>query len=228
MSESPFKKPDDFIRSEVADDLIKGGLQQVHTRFPPEPNGYLHIGHAMAINLNFKIAEENDGMCNLRFDDTNPIKEDEEYVEAIKQDIQWLGFNWNHNPLFASDYFDVLYSYAVDLIKSGDAYVDSLSQEDIQHFRGTLQKTGKDSPYRNRSVDENLDLFEAMKNGDFDEGAHVLRAKIDMSEQGSSGRCTLLMILLMDNQILSKGYPIQYAHWNLKVIGHCMTGFRKN
>lgn len=181
MTESAFKKSDDFIRSEVADDLINGGLQQVHTRFPPEPNGYLHIGHAMAINLNFKIAEENEGMCNLRFDDTNPIKEDQEYVEAIKQDIQWLGFNWDHNPLFASDYFDVLYSYAVDLIKSGDAYVDSLSQEDIQLFRGTLQKRGKDSPYRNRSIDENLDLFEAMKNGDYDEGTHVLRAKIDMS-----------------------------------------------
>ncbi|SVE49399.1 uncharacterized protein METZ01_LOCUS502253, partial [marine metagenome] len=181
MAESSFKKPDDFIRSEVADDLINGGLQQVHTRFPPEPNGYLHIGHAMAINLNFKIAEENDGMCNLRFDDTNPIKEDQEYVEAIKQDIQWLGFNWHHNPLFASDYFDVLYSYAVDLIKSGDAYIDSLSQADIQLFRGTLQKPGKDSPYRNRSIDENLDLFEAMRNGNFDEGSHVLRAKIDMS-----------------------------------------------
>ena len=181
MTESSFKRSEDFIRSAVANDLSTGDIKQVQTRFPPEPNGYLHIGHAMAINLNFNIAEEYGGKCNLRFDDTNPIKEDQEYIESIKEDIKWLGFRWDKDPRFASDYFEILYSYAINLIKSGNAYVDSLSQEDIQIFRGTLQEPGKDSPYRERSVNENLDLFESMKNGEFSEGSHVLRAKIDMS-----------------------------------------------
>ncbi len=154
---------------------------RVHTRFPPEPNGYLHIGHAKSICLNFGLAEKYGGLCNLRFDDTNPTKEDVEYVESIQDDVRWLGFEWNGETLFASDYFERLCDCAVQLIRDGKAYVDSLSLEEIRDYRGSLTEPGKNSPYRDRSVEENLDLFERMRAGEFDDGAHVLRAKIDMA-----------------------------------------------
>jgi glutaminyl-tRNA synthetase len=180
---SPGPSPSlDFIRTIVSEDVQankNGG--RVITRFPPEPNGYLHIGHAKAICLDFGIAAEFGGLCNLRFDDTNPTKEDVEYVEAIKEDIRWLGFDWGERMYFASDYFERLYGYAVQLIKLGKAYVDSLSAEEIRDHRGTLTESGKESPYRNRSVEESLDLFERMRAGEFPDGTHVLRARIDMA-----------------------------------------------
>jgi len=154
---------------------------RVHTRFPPEPNGYLHIGHAKSICLNFGTAEEFGGLCNLRFDDTNPSKEETEFVESIKEDVRWLGFTWEDRLFYASDYFDQLYEFAVQLIKQGKAYVCDLTAEQIREYRGTLTKPGKESPYRNRSIEENLDLFTRMKNGEFSDGAKVLRAKIDMA-----------------------------------------------
>ncbi|RME82965.1 MAG: glutamine--tRNA ligase/YqeY domain fusion protein [Planctomycetota bacterium] len=176
------EKGKDFIRQIIDEDIRRGKHGgRVHTRFPPEPNGYLHIGHAKAIVLNFEIAKEYGGLCNLRFDDTNPVKEDMAYVEAIKEDVKWLGYDWEDRLYFASDYFDQLYEWAVELIKKGKAYVCDLSQEEISKYRGAPMEKGKDSPYRNRSIEENLDLFERMKNGEFEEGEKVLRAKIDMS-----------------------------------------------
>ncbi|NOZ29499.1 MAG: glutamine--tRNA ligase/YqeY domain fusion protein [Chloroflexi bacterium] len=175
-------KPTDFIREIIEEDIRTnrfGG--KVHTRFPPEPNGYLHIGHAKSICLNFGIAEEYGGLCNLRFDDTNPLKESEEYVQAIIEDVRWLGFDWGDRLYYASDYFDQLYEFAIQLIKAGKAYVDDLSPEEIRAYRGTLTEPGKESPYRNRSVEENLELFERMRAGEFPNGARVLRAKIDMA-----------------------------------------------
>ncbi|MQG77544.1 MAG: glutamine--tRNA ligase/YqeY domain fusion protein [SAR202 cluster bacterium] len=172
----------DFIRELIADDLTAKKLPQgVITRFPPEPNGYLHIGHAKSICLNFGVAQEFDGRCHLRFDDTNPSKEDDEYVESIKKDIAWLGWDWGEHLHFASDYFDALCGYAESLIQQGKAYVDDLTQEEIRAGRGTLTSPGQDSPYRERSVEENLDLFQRMHDGEFPEGARVLRAKIDMT-----------------------------------------------
>jgi glutaminyl-tRNA synthetase len=173
--------PVDFIRAIVEDDIASGKHHgRVATRFPPEPNGYLHIGHAKSICLNFGVAVEHGGTCNLRFDDTNPTKEDVEYVDAIKEDVEWLGFKWSAE-LYASDYFERLYQFAVDLIKAGKAYVDSLSADEIRAYRGTPTQAGRNSPYRDRSVEENLDLFARMRAGEFPDGAHVLRAKIDMS-----------------------------------------------
>ncbi len=173
--------PVDFIRTIVAEDLATGKhAGRVATRFPPEPNGYLHIGHAKSICLNFGIAEETDGTCNLRFDDTNPTKEDVEYVDAIEEDVKWLGFQWD-GLYFASDYFERLYQFAVTLIRDGKAYVDSLNADEIRAYRGTLTEPGRNSPYRDRPVAENLDLFARMRAGDFPDGAHVLRAKIDMA-----------------------------------------------
>ncbi len=169
-----------FIREAVEEDLKSGRYQRVQTRFPPEPNGYLHIGHAKAIAIDFGIAEMFGGTCNLRYDDTNPVKEDVEFVDSIKEDIRWMGFRWEHE-YYASDYFDQLYDLALQLIRAGKAYVDDLSQEEIRQYRGTLTEPGKESPFRNRTVEENLDLFERMRAGDFPEGSHVLRAKIDMS-----------------------------------------------
>jgi len=174
--------PSDFIRNIIAKDLKankNGG--RVVTRFPPEPNGYLHIGHAKSICLNFGIAAENNGVCHLRFDDTDPTKEDIEYIESIKADVKWLGFDWGDHLYYASDYFDQLYEYAVQLIKKGKAYVCSLTPEQIKEYRGTLSEPGRDSPYRSRSIEENLDLFERMQAGEFEEGSHILRAKIDMA-----------------------------------------------
>lgn len=174
--------PLDFIRARVAEDLKEnkyGG--RVHTRFPPEPNGYLHIGHAKSICLNFGVAAENRGLCNLRFDDTNPSKETVEFEESIQKDVRWLGFDWDDRMYYASDYFEKLYEYAIYLIKAGKAYVDSLSADEIREHRGTLTEPGKDSPHRDRPVEENLKLFERMRAGEFEDGTHVLRAKIDMA-----------------------------------------------
>lgn len=173
----------DFIRSIIEEDLKNKKYDgRVVTRFPPEPNGYLHIGHAKSICLNFGIALEHEGgRCHLRFDDTNPTKEDIEYIESIKRDIKWLGFDWGEHEYYASDYFDRMYKYAIHLIKEGKAYVDDLSTEEIRRYRGTLTEPGKESPYRNRSVEENLNLFERMRAGEFEDGSRVLRAKIDMS-----------------------------------------------
>ncbi|MFV9646347.1 MAG: glutamate--tRNA ligase family protein, partial [Desulfobacterales bacterium] len=172
----------DFIRSIITEDLKANKNDgRVHTRFPPEPNGYLHIGHAKSICLNFGIAAEFGGLCNVRFDDTNPTKEEEEFVESIKEDVRWLGFDWGDRLYYASDYFDQLYDYAVQLIKIGKAYVDDLTADEIREYRGTLTQPGKDSPYRTRSVEENLDLFERMRAGEFEDGSRVLRAKVDMA-----------------------------------------------
>ena len=184
MSNSEKKAPAlDFIRSIIATDVAHGkNDSRMVTRFPPEPNGYLHIGHAKSICLNFGVANEYDqGMCHLRFDDTNPAKEDTEYAESIMEDVKWLGFDWGDNLFYASDYFDTLYDFAIQLIKLDKAYVCSLNADEVRNYRGTLTEPGKNSPYRNRSIEENLQLFTAMKNGEYDEGSHVLRAKIDMA-----------------------------------------------
>ena len=170
-----------FIRTIIEEDLKSGKHKAIQTRFPPEPNGYLHIGHAKSICLNFGLAYIYDGLCNLRFDDTNPEKENDEYVNAIKEDVEWLGFHWAGEPRFASNYFDQLYDYAVGLIKDGKAYVDDLTPEEMREYRGTLTEAGKNSPYRDRSVEENLDLFTRMKNGEFPDGSKTLRLKIDMA-----------------------------------------------
>jgi glutaminyl-tRNA synthetase len=182
MSEIDATTSTDFIREMVAEDTRTGRFGgRVHTRFPPEPNGYLHIGHAKAICIDYGIAEDFGGLYNLRFDDTNPVKEETEYVQGIMDDIRWLGFDWEDRLYYASDYFGQLYEWAVQLIKDGKAYVDSLSPEEIKEFRGAFGQPGRESPYRSRSVEENLDLFERMRAGAFEDGTHVLRAKIDMS-----------------------------------------------
>lgn len=170
-----------FIRSIIEDDLNSGKHAQIHTRFPPEPNGYLHIGHAKSICLNFGLAYVYNGLCNLRFDDTNPEKENQEYVDSIKEDVQWLGFQWDGQPRYASDYFDQLFDFAVGLIKDGKAYVDDLTPEQMREYRGTLTEAGKNSPYRDRTIEDNLDLFMRMKNGEFPDGSKTLRLKIDMA-----------------------------------------------
>lgn len=180
MSEAE-ARPTNFIRQIIDEDLASGKHSSVRTRFPPEPNGYLHIGHAKSICLNFGIAKDYQGECNLRFDDTNPVKEDIEFVDSIKHDVEWLGFKWSGNVRYSSDYFDQLHQYALELIGKGLAYVDELTPEQIREYRGTLTAPGKDSPYRNRSVEENLALFEKMRNGEFAEGSMCLRAKIDMA-----------------------------------------------
>ncbi|MCH9697775.1 MAG: glutamine--tRNA ligase, partial [Gammaproteobacteria bacterium] len=182
MSEENSKKPTNFIRQIVDQDIASGKHQgRVATRFPPEPNGFLHIGHAKAVLLNFGIAEDYHGTCNLRFDDTNPQKEDIAFVEAIQNDVKWLGCNWQDRMFYASDYFEQLFDFAVQLIKLNKAYVDDLSAEQIREYRGTLTKPGTNSPFRDRSVEENLDLFMKMRSGDFEDGSKVLRAKIDMA-----------------------------------------------
>jgi glutaminyl-tRNA synthetase len=180
MSEAE-ARPTNFIRQIIDEDLATGKHNTVHTRFPPEPNGYLHIGHAKSICLNFGIAQDYQGQCNLRFDDTNPAKEDIEFVESIKHDVQWLGFDWSGDIHYSSDYFDQLHAYALELINKGLAYVDELSPDQIREYRGSLTAPGKNSPYRDRSVEENIALFEKMRNGEFAEGAACLRAKIDMA-----------------------------------------------
>ena len=181
-------RPSNFIRDIIDADLASGKHTSVMTRFPPEPNGYLHIGHAKSICLNFGLARDYQGVCNLRFDDTNPTKEEVEYVDAIKEDVRWLGFDWGDREYFASDYFEQLYQFALALIKDGKAYVDSLSAEEIREYRGTLTEPGRNSPYRERAAEENLDLFQRMRGGEFADGAHVLRAKIDMTAPNLSLR----------------------------------------
>ncbi len=192
MSTAEATKPLDFIREIVEEDLRAGKHETVITRFPPEPNGYLHIGHAKSICLNFGVANEYGGHCNLRFDDTNPTKEEEEYAEAIKRDVAWLGFDWGNHLYHASDYFGQLYEWAERLIRKDLAYVDSLTAEQIREYRGTLTEPGKPSPYRTRSIEENLDLFRRMRAGEFEDGAHVLRAKIDVSSPNINMRDPVL------------------------------------
>ena len=197
MNTNDSKSQLDFVRSIVADDLKTGKWDgRVATRFPPEPNGYLHIGHAKSICLNFGIAAEFGGTCNLRFDDTNPIKEEEEYVESIKQDVKWLGWDWQDRLYFASDYFDQMYEYAIGLIKAGKAYICDLTADQIREYRGTLTETGKNSPYRDRSAEENLDLFERMRKGEFPDGSRTLRAKIDMTNPNLNMRDPIMYRIL--------------------------------
>jgi glutaminyl-tRNA synthetase len=196
MATPEASRPLDFIRQIVADDLEAGKYTRIMTRFPPEPNGYLHIGHAKSICLNFGIAQEFQGLCNLRFDDTNPTKEEQEYVDSIMADVRWLGFDWEERLFFASDYFQEMYDYAVHLIKTGKAFVCSLTAEEIREYRGTLTEPGRESPYRTRSIEENLDLFERMRRGEFPDGAHVLRAKIDMASGNINMRDPVLYRIL--------------------------------
>ena len=208
----------DFIRAAVTEDLQAGRFNYVRTRFPPEPNGYLHIGHAKAITIDFGIAQDFGGVCNLRFDDTNPVKEDVEYVDSIQEDIRWLGFQWAGEPLYASDYFGQLYEWAVQLIKAGKAYVCDLSADEVRAHRGTLTEPGKESPYRNRSVAENLDLFERMRRGEFPDGARTLRAKIDMASGNMNMRDPVMYRILHEPPHHRTGdawciYPMyDYAH----------------
>ncbi|MDH5360860.1 MAG: glutamine--tRNA ligase, partial [Gammaproteobacteria bacterium] len=181
MSQEEENKPSNFIRQIIdADVAANKNAARVVTRFPPEPNGYLHIGHAKSIVLNFGVAQDYQGSCNLRFDDTNPHKEDEEFIDAIRADVEWLGFHWSEQH-FASDYFEKLFGYAIELIEKGLAYVDDLNAEQIREYRGTLKESGKNSPYRDRPVEENLDLFKRMRAGEFKDGEKLLRAKIDMA-----------------------------------------------
>jgi glutaminyl-tRNA synthetase len=207
----------DFIREIIEDDLKSGRYSRIITRFPPEPNGYLHIGHAKSICLNFGVAEEYRGQCNLRFDDTNPLKEEVEYAEAIKRDVQWLGFDWGENLYHASDYFEQLYRFAEHLIEHGKAFVDSSSAEEIRALRGTLTEPGQNSPFRDRRVDENLDLFRRMRAGEFADGAHVLRAKIDMASPNINMRDPVLYRIRREHHHRTGDawciYPLyDYAH----------------
>ena len=197
--ENPEIKTTNFVKEIIDEHLANGRFNKVITRFPPEPNGYLHIGHAKSICLNFGVARDYNGKCNLRFDDTNPETEEVEYVESIKEDIKWLGFDWEDREFYASDYFEQLYEYAVKLIKKGKAYIDSSTTEEIKNTRGTPTVPGKESQYRNRSVEENLDLFERMKKGEFKDGEHVLRAKVDMSSPNMNMRDPIM-------------YRIRHAH----------------
>ena len=190
MSENSNSEANNFIRNIIKNDIKnKKNKGLVHTRFPPEPNGYLHIGHAKSICLNFGVANDfNGGLCNLRFDDTNPVKEDTEYTESIQKDVKWLGFEWDERLFYASDYFEKLFEFAKKMITDGKAYVDHLSAEEIREYRGTLTEPGKESPYRTRDTEENLNLFERMRKGEFKDGECVLRAKIDMSSPNMNMR----------------------------------------
>lgn len=213
--------PTNFIRTIIDADIASGKHKQIITRFPPEPNGYLHIGHAKSICLNFGISQDYlGGICHLRFDDTNPGKEKSEYIDAIKEDVRWLGFDWDENLHHTSDYFDQLYAYAVQLIKQDKAYVDSLSAEEMRLYRGNLTEPGKESPYRNRSVDENLDLLERMKNGEFAEGEHLLRAKIDMASPNINMRDPAIY------RIKNMSHPMTGDKWHIYPMydfAHCVS-----
>ena len=216
----------DFLRGMIADDNKSGKFDgRVVTRFPPEPNGYLHIGHAKSICLNFGLAEEFGGVCHLRFDDTNPSKEEVEYVESIQEDVRWLGFDWGSNLFYASDYFGQLYEYALQLIRYGKAYVCDLNSDEIREYRGNLTEPGKESPYRNRSIEENLELFQRMRKGEFDEGRHTLRAKIDMAAPNLNLRDPVLYrILKEDHHRTAAEWPIypmyDFAHGQSDSIEH--------
>jgi len=238
--------PSHFIRNIIIEDLKQnknGG--RVHTRFPPEPNGYLHIGHAKSICLNFGLAAEFNGLCNLRFDDTNPSKEDVEYVDSIKEDIRWLGFDWDHREYYASDYFERLYQFAIQLIKGGKAYVCDLSADEMRDYRGTLTEPGKNSPYRERPIEENLDLLQRMKAGEFPDGARTLRAKIDMASpnlnmrdpvmyrilhathHSTGDKCVFIRLMISPtaNRIRSRESRIRSVRWNSKITDRFTTGF---
>ncbi|HKK66868.1 MAG TPA: glutamate--tRNA ligase family protein, partial [Bacteroidales bacterium] len=206
--ETEENKAGNFITQIIEDDLKSGKHDSIYTRFPPEPNGYLHIGHAKAIFLSFGIKEKYNGKCNLRFDDTNPVKEEEEYVESIKKDVSWLGFEWD-KLCYASDYFDQLYDWAVMLIKAGNAYVDEQSGDEISRQRTTPKEPGIKSPYRDRPVEESLRLFEGMKNGEYDEGSMVLRAKIDMDSPNMHMRDPVMY------RILKKSHHRTGDKWNI-------------
>lgn len=241
------KEASNFINDFIAKDLEDGVYSRVQTRFPPEPNGYLHIGHAKAICINFGAKEKFGGTCNLRFDDTNPVKEDTEYVEAIEEDIKWLGFKWD-NVYFASDYFDYLYECAIKLIKKGKAFVCDLTPEQQREYRGTLTEPGRESPYRNRSIEENLDLFQRMTDGEFPEGSHVLRAKIDMASPNLNMRdpiiyrimyarhhrtgdkwcVTRCMTLRIPFPMPAKRLRIRFARLNLKTTARFTIGLLTN
>lgn len=195
VNSAPETRPSNFLQEKIADDLKSGKYNHVQTRFPPEPNGYLHIGHAKAICIDFGLADEFGGKTNLRFDDTNPEKEDTEYVDSIQEDVRWLGFDWE-GLYYASDYFDQIYEWAIQLIKAGKAYVDDLNADEVREYRGTLTQPGKESPYRNRSVEENLDLFIRMKNGEFPDGSRTLRAKIDMASPNLNMRDPIMYRIL--------------------------------
>jgi glutaminyl-tRNA synthetase len=200
--------PSNFIRTIIDEDMASGKYNgRIHTRFPPEPNGYLHIGHAKSIYLNYGLAQDYGGKFNLRFDDTNPVKEEQEYIDAIIEDIRWLGVDWEDRLFYASDYFPQLYEWAIQLIKEGKAYVDDLSAEEIREYRGTLTEPGKNSPYRDRTVAENLDLFKRMKNGEFPDGSRVLRAKIDMSSPNINLRDPVMY------RILHEAHPRTGTEW---------------
>ncbi len=231
----------DFIRRIINEDLQSGRFAPpVVTRFPPEPNGYLHIGHAKSICLNFGIAKEYGGRCHLRFDDTNPEKETEEYVRAIMEDVRWLGFDWGEHLYYASDYFEQLYQWAVELIKKGKAYVCDLSPEEVRMYRGTLTEPGKESPYRNRSVEENLELFERMRRGEFPDGSRTLRAKIDMASPNLNMRDPVMYRIMKvphhrtgDKWCIYPTYD--WAHgqsdsvpWSLRTTARFMTGLLSN
>ncbi|MCZ7551140.1 MAG: glutamine--tRNA ligase [Anaerolineae bacterium UTCFX2] len=210
MTKKPMPAPTDFIRDEINQDLLSGRFDRVQTRFPPEPNGYLHIGHAKALAIDFGIAHDYDGICSLRYDDTNPVKEDVEYVDSIKEDIRWLGWDWDDREYYASDYFPQLYEYALKLIREGKAYVDDLSAEQIREYRGTLTEPGRESPYRSRSIEENLDLFQRMKAGEFPDGSRVLRAKIDMASGNINLRDPVMYRILHEPAHHRTGYD-----WNI-------------
>jgi glutaminyl-tRNA synthetase len=218
MAVEPTIESTNFIREAIEEDLRSGRFTYVQTRFPPEPNGYLHIGHAKALCIDFGMAEAFGGVCNLRYDDTNPVKEDVEFVDAIQEDIQWLGFRWGEQgPLYASDYFEQLYQMALQLIAKGKAYVDDLSADQIREYRGTLTEPGRESPFRNRSIEENLDLFRRMRAGEFDEGTRVLRAKIDMASSNINMRDpTMYRILKTPHHRTGSEWPIypmyDFAH----------------
>jgi glutaminyl-tRNA synthetase len=232
MNQSEQSSSTDFIRTIINEDMETDKYEgRVHTRFPPEPNGYLHIGHAKSICLNFGVAAEYGGISNLRFDDTNPSKEETEYVESIQADVRWLGFDWDDRLFFASDYFDQLYDFAVQLIKKGAAYVDDLSAEEIRSYRGTLTEPGKDSPYRDRSVEENLDLFERMKAGEYPDGSRTLRAKIDMASPNITMRDPVLYRILNvphhrtgDKWVIYPMYDFPCVLWNSKTTVHYTIG----
>ena len=218
-------KPLDFIRQIIADDLASGKHRTIVTRFPPEPNGFLHIGHAKSICLNFGVAVENNATCHLRFDDTNPDKESTEYVESIKRDVRWLGFDWGPHLYYASDYFDQLHDFAIELIKKSKAYVCHLSSDEIREYRGTLTEPGKESPYRNRTVEENLDLFNRMRAGEFDEGTCVLRAKIDMASPNIVMRDPVLYRILKSSHHRTGEKWCIYPMYDFT---HCLSDMLEN
>jgi len=221
MDQTNSRPPSDFIR-EVIEEHMKTGRfgGRVATRFPPEPNGYLHIGHAKSVCLNFGIAAQYGGTCNLRMDDTDPIGESQEYVDSIIRDVKWLGFDWEDRLYYASDYYEQLYQYAVQLIKAGRAYVCSMSANEIRTYRGTLTEPGKESPYRNRSVEENLDLFERMRNGEFEEGAHVLRAKIDMASPNITMRDPVIYRIRKEHHYRTGD---QWCIYPMYDFAHCLS-----